>query len=105
VAWICRCNKIAAAITVTLHDIILPLTPALYYWQYRVGVWVLHGHTTHEVPFRHLRLRHYLGWDTFSAVGLPLLVGSLFVALPCAIIVYFLMRMLVSRARAPQKQS
>ena len=30
-------------------------------------------------------------------------VGSLFLAIPSAIIIYFLMRMLVSRARTPQK--
>ena len=29
-AWLFRCNKIAAAIAVTLHDIILPFMPAIY---------------------------------------------------------------------------
>ena len=38
VAWIFKCNKIAAAIAVTLHDIILPLMPAIYFWQYRIGM-------------------------------------------------------------------
>jgi uncharacterized protein (DUF2062 family) len=99
VAWICRCNKVAAAIAVTLHDISLPIQPALYYWQYRIGVFVLQGHTSHETAFQHFRVRSYLNWDTFSAVGLPLLVGSLFLAAPSAIVVYFLMRKLVTRAR------
>jgi uncharacterized protein (DUF2062 family) len=103
VAWICRCNKVAAAIAVTLHDISLPFLPALYYWQYRIGVFVLHGDTSHESAFQHLRARSYLHWETFSAVGLPLLIGSLFLAAPSAIIVYFLMRMLVSRSRAARQ--
>jgi uncharacterized protein (DUF2062 family) len=103
VAWIFRCNKVAAAIAVTLHDIILPLMPAIYYWQYRVGTVVLHGRTAHPALFRHLHLRHYLRWNTFSSLGLPLLVGSLFLAIPSAIVVYFVMRMLLSRARAPRQ--
>jgi len=99
VAWLFRCNKIAAAVAVTLHDILFPLMPAVYYWQYRVGTIVLHRPRAHPGVFQHLPLRHYLRWDTFSTLGWPLLVGSLFLAIPSAIIVYFLMRMLVSRSR------
>src|SRR5213594_4827845 len=82
VAWVFKSNKIAAAVAVTLHDIILPLMPAIYYWQYRVGTIVLHGHRTHRAAFQRLPLRHYFRWDTFSTLGWPLLVGSLFLALP-----------------------
>src|SRR5881396_1769886 len=39
VAWICRCNKIAAAIAVTLHDIILWAMPAIYVAEYHLGCW------------------------------------------------------------------
>jgi uncharacterized protein (DUF2062 family) len=103
VAWMCRANKIAAAIAVTLHDIYIPLLPAIYYWQYRVGVAVLHGHFgRRRSAFQHISFWSYLRWDSFSTFGLPLLVGSLFLAVPSAIIVYFLMRMLVSRARLPE---
>src|SRR5437764_14221448 len=38
VAWLCKCNKIAAAIAVTLHDVILPIMPAIYFWQYKIGM-------------------------------------------------------------------
>ena len=103
VAWICRCNKIAAVIAVTLHDIYLPLMPAIYYWQYRVGLLVLHGHRQPRGAFHHWGFWSYVKWNSFSTLGLPLLVGSLFVALPCAVAVYFVMRLLVSRARAPEK--
>jgi uncharacterized protein (DUF2062 family) len=103
VAWIFRCNKVAAAIAVTLHDVILPLMPAIYYWQYRVGMVVLHGRTEHPALFRYLHVWRYLRWNTFSSFGLPLLVGSLFLAIPSAIVVYFVVRMLVTRARAPRE--
>jgi len=42
-------------------------------------------------------LHDYLNWDLFLRVIWPALVGSLLFALPSAIIVYFLMRMLLSR--------
>ena len=102
VAWICRCNKIAAAIAVTLHDIILPFMPAIYFWEYKVGMFVLREHAVPRHAFRHVSLREYTQWTTFFTVGQPLLVGSLFLAFPCAIVVYFSMRMLVSRSRAGQ---
>ena len=43
VTWICRGNKIAAVISVTLHDLILPFSPAIYLWEYKMGMWALHG--------------------------------------------------------------
>jgi len=54
VAWICKCNKIAAAIAVTLHDVILPLMPAIYFWQYRIGMRVLHGRPEQRAAFHRL---------------------------------------------------
>ena len=55
VAWLLRSNKIAAAIAVTLHDLILPFSPAIYLWEYKMGMWVLHGrfrNTAVSVTFR-----------------------------------------------------
>ena len=100
VAWICKCNKIAAAIAVTLHDIILPLMPAVYYWQYRIGMRVLHGRPAHRMAFHHLTLSDFTNWAAFMRLGWPLLLGSLFLAVPSAVATYILMRMLVSRARS-----
>jgi len=39
-------------------------------------------------------------WPGFVRVGWPLLVGSLFLAIPSAIATYSIMRLLVSRARS-----
>lgn len=99
VAWIFKCNKIAAAIAVTLHDIILPLLPAIYFWQYRIGMRALHGRPERRAAFHHLSFHDFMTWPGFVRVGWPLLVGSLFLAIPSAIVTYLIMRMLVSRAR------
>ena len=41
VAWIFRCNKIAAAIAVTLHDVLIWVMPAIYVAEYHLGCWTL----------------------------------------------------------------
>lgn len=100
VAWIFKSNKIAAAIAVTLHDVILPLMPAIYFWQYRIGMRVLHGRPQQRAAFHHLSFHDLMTWDGFVRVGWPLLLGSLFLAVPSAIATYSIMRLLVSRARS-----
>jgi uncharacterized protein (DUF2062 family) len=106
VAWILRCNKVAAAIAVTLHDVLIFAMPAIYFGEYQLGCWSLHRAVPHRIRFGHFAFHDYLHWHVFSRVVWPTLepalVGSLFLALPSAIVVYFLMRMLVSRARAPR---
>jgi uncharacterized protein len=106
VAWICRCNKIAAAIAVTLHDVLIFAMPAVYFAEYRLGCRVLHQTAPHRIRLRHFGLREYLDWHMFSRVVWPVFwpafVGSLFLAIPSAVIIYFVMRMLISRARSPQ---
>jgi uncharacterized protein (DUF2062 family) len=102
VAWICRSNKIAAAIAVTVHDVLIFVMPAIYFAEYKVGCWTLHRPApAHRVRF-HFGLHDYLNWDVFQRVVWPAFVGSLFLAIPSAVIVYFVMRMLISRARSPQ---
>jgi uncharacterized protein (DUF2062 family) len=100
-AWICRCNKIAAAIAVTLHDVAIFAMPAIYLAEYKLGCWTLGRAAPHRVRF--VNFHDYWSWHVFSRVVWPALVGSLFLALPSAAIVYFVMRMLLSRARAPEK--
>ncbi len=38
VAWVCKSNKIAAAISVQLHDLILPFMPAIYLWDTSLAI-------------------------------------------------------------------
>ena len=101
VAWICRCNKVAAAIAVTVHDVALFAMPPIYLAEYKLGCWTLGRATPHHVRFA--GFHDYLNWHVFSRVVWPALVGSLFLALPSAVVVYFLMRMLIGRARTPEK--
>ena len=53
-AWIFRCSKVAAAIAVTGHDLLLPVWPLILRWEYVIGFWLLH----HQMPPK-LRLGHY----------------------------------------------
>jgi uncharacterized protein len=107
VAWICRVNKIAAAIAVTVHDVAIWAMPALYLAEYQFGCWILNRPAAQRVHFRQFRLHDYVHWHVFSRVVWPTFwpafVGSLFVAVPSAILIYFLMRLLISRARTAQK--
>jgi len=102
VAWICRCNKVAAAIAVTVHDVLIFVMPAIYFAEYKVGCWALHRPTPAQRVRFHFGLHDYLNWDVFQRLVWPAFVGSLFLAIPSAVIVYFVMRMLISRARAPK---
>jgi uncharacterized protein (DUF2062 family) len=105
-AWILRCNKIAAVIAVTLHDVLIFALPAIYFGEYKLGCWTLQR-TPHHIRFGNFALRDYLHWHVFSRVVWPTLepalIGSLFLALPSAVATYILVRLLVRRARAPQK--
>ena len=107
VAWVFRCNKIAAAIAVTLHDVVIWAMPAIYVGEYHAGSWILNRPAARRVHFREFRLHDYMHWHVFSRVVWPTFwpafVGSLFVAIPSAIIIYCVMRLLISRGRALQK--
>jgi uncharacterized protein (DUF2062 family) len=99
VTWLLRGNVIAAAITITLHDVLLPIMPLLLRWEYDLGYWLL-SHP-HELP-PHLHLAHHspsqwMHWSTFLTVGRPLLVGSLVIAVPIGVITYYLTLFLVQR--------
>src|ERR1700719_3497550 len=94
-AWACRCNKIAAAIAATFHAVILFVMPAVYFAEYKLGCWMLHRPPpAHRIRF-HFGLHDYLNGDLFLRVVWPAIIGSLFLAVPSAVIVYFLMRLLI----------
>jgi len=100
IAWLLKCNKVAAAIAVTLHDVILPLMPAIFWWEYKVGYRVLHGTKPRHIRIAHVSIWDYLHSDVFVRLVWPTLVGSLFLAVPSAVAAYFIMRTLVDRARS-----
>jgi len=105
VAWLFKSNKIAAAISVQLHDLILPFMPAIYLWEYKIGFWSLHGHLPRRFSLRALSLRDYIQWQTFFTVGRPLLIGSIIIGLPCAALVYVICRGLITTHRASREEA
>jgi hypothetical protein len=89
-AYLLRCNPIAAVIAVSLHDVVTPFWPVLLKVEYEIGTWVL-GFFNHVPPKLELHKFHYqdmLKWTTFLDVGFPLLVGSLFLSAPAALVSY-----------------
>src|SRR3954465_1687695 len=83
-AWACRCNKVAAAIAVTLHDVLIFAMPAIYFAEYKLGCWVLRKPPPPRVRFGHIGFYDYLSWHMFSRLIWPAFVGSLFLAIPAA---------------------
>jgi len=66
VAWVCRCNKIAAAVAVTLHDVMIWAMPALYVAEYpHVGSWILNRPAAQRVHFRQFGLHDYVALACF----------------------------------------
>lgn len=92
-AWLVRCNPIAAVIAVSLHDLLIPVAPFMLRLEYDIGYW-LFSHPHHFPPRlehlgEHLPIAKLLEWTTFFKLGLPVLVGSLIISVPLAIATYF----------------
>jgi uncharacterized protein (DUF2062 family) len=99
-----RGSIVAAAIAVTLHDVVLPVVPLLLRWEYDVGYWLL-SHP-HALPPR-LHMSHqnpaiWFHWSTFFTVGQPLLLGSLVLAVPVGVVTYYVTLALVKQWRGKQ---
>jgi uncharacterized protein (DUF2062 family) len=89
-AYLLRCSPIAAVIAVSLHDVVTPIWPVLLKIEYDIGVAILSRF--HEMPptlgSAHFHFSEVMKWTTFLHVGLPMLVGSIFLSTPAAVIAY-----------------
>ncbi|HEY5909058.1 MAG TPA: DUF2062 domain-containing protein [Verrucomicrobiae bacterium] len=98
-AWLTGSNILAAVIAGALHDLILPLMPAVYMWQYDIGYWLLSTPHHWPPPVYKLRLEgpawHF--WTTFLSIGKPLILGGLVFSTPAAAITFFVCRGIVAR--------
>jgi uncharacterized protein (DUF2062 family) len=105
-AWIGRGNKLTAAIFANIHDVLFLIMPALYFTEYRIGCWALRLPAKNRVHLRHQWLHDIFNWHVFSRViwptFWPMFVGSLFFAVPSALIIYLIVRLLLSR-KGPDK--
>ncbi|QJE96256.1 DUF2062 domain-containing protein [Luteolibacter luteus] len=101
-AKLARGNMIAAAVAVTLHDVLLPLAPFVLRWEYQLGYWLM-SHPHHLPPNLHA-VHHgpmmWFHWATLFTVGLPLLIGSIVIAIPFTLGSYFLALWLLERSSA-----
>jgi uncharacterized protein (DUF2062 family) len=98
--WAFKANKTSAVITVQLHDLLLPVVPAMFFWQYKLGMWALYHRMPQRPGYRRVALADFMEWTTFLTVGRPILIGSLFFALPAAVVVYFGLRGVLIRSHA-----
>ena len=103
-AWLFRSNKFAAAISVTLFDVTFPLWPILYWWEYKLGYFLLHDAIAPRVDVSKLAPSEYLHHGLLERVIWPALIGSFFFAIPAAVLVYALVHPLMLKARARRGQ-
>lgn len=98
-AWLTRSNILAAVIAGALHDLLLPLMPVVYVWEYKVGFWLLsHPHRWPEKLSKvHLSWHEWRNWRSFLTVGKPLLVGSIVYSIPAALAAFGITRQIVIR--------
>ena len=103
-SWLTRSNLLAAAIACTLHDLILPLMPFVFLWEYDLGFWILNHHFPPSAVKMALTLDTWRSWATFVTVGKPLLLGSAVCGAPLSIAIFFFTRRIVHRHQL-KKQS
>ena len=98
-AWLTRSNILAAVIAGALHDLLLPLMPVVYVWEYKVGFWLL-SHPHHwpaKLSKVHLNWHEWRNWRSFLTIGKPLLVGSIVYAIPAALASFGITHQIVVR--------
>jgi uncharacterized protein (TIGR03546 family) len=101
-AWLTRSNIIAAVLAGTLHDLILPIMPFIFIWEYKIGFWVLNQEWPHGVHRLRLAMPHtWREWVHLltTGVGKPMLLGSMAIASPLAGICFFVAKALVTNYR------
>lgn len=100
-AWLTGSNILAAVIAGTLHDLILPLMPAIFLWEYGIGSWLL-SHP-HRWPGSVIKLtmspQAWLNWSSFVTIGTPMLLGSVVCGVPLALATFLVARRLIVRHR------
>jgi uncharacterized protein (DUF2062 family) len=105
-AWLTGSNILAAVIASASHDIILPLMPVIYRWEYDLGYLLLSQ--PHHLPPPLTKMKwegiSFRGWIVFLlGVGKPLLVGGFICAAPFGILSYlFTIRLILRHRRKKQ---
>jgi len=96
-AWLTRCNILAAVLASAAHDILWPVMPVIFRWEYDAGFWLLSQPHQWPPPLSKTQLHSWRNWSTLFTVGKPLLLGSFVCSAPFAILAYFFTKRLVTR--------
>jgi uncharacterized protein (TIGR03546 family) len=98
-AWLTRSNIIAAVIASAAHDILWPVMPVIFRWEYDVGFWLLSQphHWPASLTKRGLEGHAWRNWTNLFTIGKPLLLGSVVCSAPIAVLSYVLTQRLVAR--------
>ena len=107
VAWVFRTSYVAAAVAVSLHDVIFFLLPIILRLEYSIGFFLLNSPHVWppKVTAQHLHLGQWLHWSIFVKVVWPMLIGSFFVGIPLAVICFFIILPIVARFQARRKSA
>jgi len=119
IAWIFRCSKVAAAISVSAHDLLFPIWPLILRWEYIIGYWLIHHHMPARLVVGNkgkVRIEKLLDWHTYrdwthwiheqmnlnflERVVLPALIGWVVIGITSSVICYALTLKIVKAARA-----
>jgi len=92
-AWLLKRNVIAAVAGATASILYLPLLPLIWLAEYRLGTWILP--VRHKLALDQARVWDVLqkGWDVYAAMFL----GSIIIAAPVALLIYWLVKRLADR--------
>lgn len=106
IALALRCNPIAAVVAVSLHDVVTPIWPFLLVFEYNIGFWLLNPQ--HILPpavlHQHLHITDIMKWSSFRTIGLPVLLGSVFLSIPAAAISYVAMLAILRTRRLRREE-
>ena len=93
VAWLLKRNVIAAVAGATAAILYTPLLPLIWLAEYRLGMLILP--VRHPLALDQARLWSVLqnSWDAYAAM----LVGSVFIAAPIALLAYLIVKFLAER--------
>ena len=97
-AWVFRCSKTAAAIAVSLHDVLTPIWPVILRWEYDLGYWIISHphHFPQKLVFTDAHMAHWLHLSTLQILW-PTFLGSLLFATPAALLFYWITKLLLVR--------
>jgi len=111
IAWVFRCSRVAAAVTVNWHDIcwvIPPLFALLLRVEYGIGYWLLNSphHWPEKIRVASLKPEQWLHWKALLKMVKmiwPTILGSAILALPFAVAAFIVYLRIVRRYQARRR--